>query len=401
MSGPPGAVDAHSPGWHAIPPVFSSPRPTRRRRRPSARIVWSVLGGAAIIAAGVITQLVADQGYDEALVAFSDQEITTANRQSDLSAEIDALLLESETASAIAEADSGALMPADSRSGLDSSLESITATAESAQSVASEALPDAGEKPGWAWELFGEASRLRGDTAALEETAEDVDAQRQAVSEHGTRLETASVDAVLAAAAASDDFEAAHVNARNPEILALRRTSEYVTSTVTALDADALARFTELESAAAAVLETERAELEEKAGALHDARVEIEEFARGLAPGVLLDFDWSRTVPGYDGPSYGGWTTWWYGDPGYSTIALSDYIAEEWPAAWTKALVAHEVGHAISVKCASLYDSSDQDTIEEWATAWAVSMGYTDRNNGTAVYGAPSPSMIDAASKCR
>ncbi|GAB3598834.1 hypothetical protein [Microbacterium tumbae] len=394
--------DQFVPGGHRLPVVLSGPETAPvARRRGFGRIVWSILGVLVIAAAAVGTHVAANLGYDDARAAFVDEETITSNRQDDLASEIDALVLESETAAGIAAADTGVLMPADSRAALDASIVEVDTATTDAEAAASADLPDAGEKPSWTWELFGETSRLQDDTEDVEESADEVDAQRQAISDAGTALEETAVDAVLSAASAADDFEAAHVNARNPEILTMRNAAEYATTSVTALDADAAARFADLEAAAAAMLETERAELEEKKGALHDSYVAIEKFARSLAPGVLLDFDWSPTVPGYDGPSNGGWTTWWYGDPGYSTIALSDYVAEEWPAAWTKALVAHEVGHAISVKCESMYDSSDQDTIEEWATAWAISMGYTDRNNGSAVYGSPSQAMIDAAAKCR
>ena len=128
----------------------------------------------------------------------------------------------------------------------------------------------------------------------------------------------------------------------------------------------------------------------------------MEAFARSLAPGVLLEFDWGPLVngAGYNG-SMGGYTTWWWDDPGRAVIQLSDSVAEQWPAERSRALVAHEVGHAISVKCEGMYDSSTQDSIEKWATAWAISMGFTDDANGVWAYGYPPQNYIDAAAGCR
>lgn len=389
-------------GGHDLPPVFSgAPAPARVSRRRRRRIVWGVLGGLVLAGAAVGVHLAANLGYDDARVDFTDAATIVENRQDDLSEETEELQLVTDTAAGIAEADSGALMPAEARETLDAAIAAVEQTTADADAAATASVPAAGEKPFWTWELFGETARLGEDGEELEAQADDIGDERRTVSDASSAVEEAAVAAMQEAAGAASEFETAHVNARNPEILMLRATADSVATSATALDDAAVSLYGELEAAAAAVLETERAELAEKEGPLEGERVEIEAFARELAPGVLLDFDWSATVPGYDGPSYGGWTTWWYGDPGYATIALSDYIAEEWPAAWTKALVAHEVGHAISVKCESMYDSSDQDTIEEWATAWAISMGYTDRANGTDVYGAPSQAMIDRAAQCR
>jgi hypothetical protein len=350
--------------------------------------------------ASVGVQLGANLAYDDARTDFSDAVTLTTQRRSALEAENEALRVVSESGTAITAADSGLLMPADERTSLDAAIIEVASTIEDAESAATASVPGAGEKQFWFWELFSEADRLRDDAGTLADQFDDVEEHRTKVAEAGTVVEEAAVAAVQGAAMAASEFEAAHVNARNPEILTLRSAAAAGESIV-ALDADTVARYAALEAAATAMIESENAELAEKEGPLRGARVDIEAFARGLAPGVLLDFDWSPTVPGYNGPSYGGWTTWWYGEPGYATIALSDYIAESWPADWAQALVAHEVGHAISVKCETAYDSSNQDTIEDWATAWAISMGFTHRGNGTDVYGPPPQSLIDAAASCR
>ncbi|WP_460795045.1 hypothetical protein [Microbacterium sp. GXF0217] len=390
----------HLGGDHELPAIFSSPPapsapPVRRRR-----IAWVIFAGALILAVGAGLHLAANLHYDDALTAFQDAETSTEKEQRDLAADAEQLGTDAATASDIAAADSAVLMPAAARTDLDAAIAAVEPTLSDAEEASSASLPSAGEKPQWAWELFAESGRLADDTRDLEDQEAELRALSDDVAERTTAVDESAVEAVQTSAAAAADFEAAHVNARNPEIIALR-TAAAAAGSISDLDAEAVQQFVTLESAAAGALTSEQAELAEKAGALYGPRVEIEAFARSLAPGVLIDFDWAPTVPGYDRPSYGGWTTWWYGDPGYSTIALSDYIAESWPAEWAKALVAHEVGHAISVKCESLYDSSDQDTIEAWATAWAISMGFTDSGNGTDVYGAPPQSMIDAAANCR
>ena len=209
------------------------------------------------------------------------------------------------------------------------------------------------------------------------------------------------MSALTSAASTAGSLESAHVSARNDSVIALRDAVEEVSASFT-LDAQAVDAFASLQVASARLVESEGAELAEKAGPLLDARLEVEAFARSIAPGVLLEFDWAPIVNGfgYDG-GMGGYTTWWWDEPGRAVIELSDSVAEQWPNARSQALVVHEVGHAISVKCADMYDASTQDSIEKWATAWAISMGYTDDANGVWAYGYPPQSYIDAAAGCR
>lgn len=127
-----------------------------------------------------------------------------------------------------------------------------------------------------------------------------------------------------------------------------------------------------------------------------------EALARSIAGGVLLEFEWQPMVNGCgDGGSAGGLATWNSGHGGYSTITLSNSVAERWPDAVMKALVTHEVGHAISAKCYHLFDWEDPDANEQWATAWALSLGHTADGNGAALYGYPPQELIDTAATCR
>ncbi len=143
-------------------------------------------------------------------------------------------------------------------------------------------------------------------------------------------------------------------------------------------------------------------ELAEKAGPLLETRLEIEAYARSISGGVVLDFDWAPLVNGLGGV-YGmsGTATWNTARGGFSTITLSDSVAENWPSPDAMALVTHEVGHSITSKCSDLFDSADQDANEQWATAWAISLGHTALGNGVQAYGYPSQEMIDIAATCR
>lgn len=263
-------------------------------------------------------------------------------------------------------------------------------------------MPQSDEKPSWAWELFGETTQLNSDREAAGDLAADRDVASEAAVDAAGTISEAGLAAVASAADAATGFEAAHISARNLDIIALRTAAEKLQQSESTLDETTASSYTDLENAASQMLTSEQAEIAEKGGPLYNARLEIEAFARALAPGVLLDFDWSELVGGYGyADSMGGYATWWYGDPGYATIELSNSVAAYWPGARSEALVAHEVGHTMSIKCKGMYDDSTQENVEAWATAWAISMGYTDIANGTSAYGAPPQSLIDAAAGCR
>jgi hypothetical protein len=263
------------------------------------------------------------------------------------------------------------------------------------------AMPSTGAKPIWFWELFGSSAELAADERSLDDLAQDLEAATDSAGEAEDAVQQSGLAVLSAAGEAAAGFEAAHLSARNDAVIALRDAAADALA-VTTVDGDAATAYVALQDAGTQVIATESEELAEKSGPLQGARMEIEAFARSLAPGVLLEFDWSPVVNGAgDDGSMGGYTTWWWDDPGRANIELSNSVAEQWPAERSKALVAHEVGHAISVKCQDMYDASTQDSIEKWATAWAISMGYTDDANGVWAYGYPPQEYIDAAAGCR
>jgi len=386
-------------GGHLLPSSFSSDA----RRRPRRRVVVGSIAAVALVAGLGATQAIASMGYDAARsevdAAVGDVSAIADTVARDLSE----LREVTGAASLLTAQETGPLVEAAGRDALSSAVADAEELAVDVDALLAEAsrIPSAGDKPTWFWELFAASDRLRVERANAGELADRLTAQHPDVDASRTTVTDAGIALLSAAAAAAGPFETAHVSARNDAIIALRDSAAAITP-VTTLDEKAAAAYTALQDAAAEVVSTEQAELAEKDGPLRSARLEVESFARSLAPGVLLEFDWSPVVNGAGtGGSMGGRTTWWWDDPDRAVIELSDSVAERWPSDASTSLVAHEVGHAISVRCEDMYDTSTQDSIEKWATAWAISMGFTDDANGVWAYGYPPQSYIDAAAGCR
>lgn len=400
-------VDPHSAalGSHDLPSRFSGSSPSgasrRTRRRAPAGLIVGV--AAVLVAAGAFgaAQLAANLGYDDAAREFAAQESTTSASIEAVRTSADALESTTAAATRVVDSGNGTLVDAATKDALATAVAAATAVSADADAVLDAELPDAGSKPGWFWELFAASDRLSADRESIAGIDDQLDEQSPAVDTATTTVSDAGIAMLSSAAASAGAFEAAHVSAKNDAIIALRETAAELSATTT-LDDAAADSFIAMQDAAAQVIATEQVELAEKAGPLLDDRLAIEAFARSLAPAVLLEFDWSPIVSGAGGSgSMGGLTTWWWATPGRAVIELSNSVAEQWPSTASKSLVAHEVGHAISVKCEGMYDSSTQESIENWATAWAISMGYTDDANGVWAYGYPPQSYIDAAAGCR
>lgn len=389
-------------GDHTLPSRFSGAsqivRTARRRRR------WPVAAVLAVLIVGGVfagLQLAGNLGYDDTAAQFSTQADSTRSTLLEVRGSTTELSTLNDAATQLVGGDASDLVPAETEDAL------TTATGE-AQSVLSEAadvidteIPEQGEKPGWFWELFAASDQLSEDREDLASLEDDLEEASPLVEKAGSAVSDAGLALLSSAATAASPFEAAHISAKNDAVIALRESATDLAG-VTTIDQDAVTSFADLQDAAAQVVSSEQVELAEKAGPLLENRLAIEAFARSLAPGVLLEFDWNRIVNGVgDNGSMGGLTTWWWSTPGHAVIELSNSVAEQWPSITSKSLVAHEVGHAISVKCQGMYDASTQDSIEKWATAWAISMGYTDDANGVWAYGYPPQSYIDAAAGCR
>lgn len=361
-----------------------------------------LLGGIALIAILAGAQLTANLGYDSAAAQYASAAQAATATKAQVRDQSAALVVTTEAAERILDADERVIaVSADLEADLVSAVAESGSAASSAADVVETGVPAAGTKPILFWELFGAASQLDQHRSDAERLSRDLATATDGLTDAQASVTASGLAVMSAAGAAAPAFEAAHPSARNDAVIALRNAAAEATA-ATSLGDPAATAYLSLQKAAAQVVATETEELAEKSGPLMDARLEIEAFARELAPGVLLDFDWSSVVNGAGyGGSMGGYTTWWWDDPGRATIELSNSVAEQWPADRSKALVAHEVGHAISVKCQDMYDSSTQDSIEKWATAWAISMGYTDDANGVWAYGYPPQEYIDAAAGCR
>ncbi|MFB4350965.1 hypothetical protein [Microbacterium sp. CR_7] len=388
-------------GGHQLPAhiVGHSPQRAPRKRRPGLWIGLAV----GVVAVGTIAalQTTASLGYDDAEANFESARDSAQVSVSNLQNSADGVTATTEIANQLLQSDTGVLADAASKEDLGAAVTSASDTVSAASETVPATLPEAGEKPVIFWELFGRAGELDEQADDLDEFVSELDAEVPGLADAGTSVEEAGLGFLGSAATAAAAFEAAHISAKNVDVIALRDAASDVSDAV-ALDDLSVTSFVALQDAAAQVVASEQAELAEKAGPLQGSRLEIEAFARSLAPGVLLEFDWNPIVNNAgDNGSMGGLTTWWWDEPDRAVIELSNSVAEQWPADRSKALVAHEVGHAISVKCEDMYDSSTQDSIEKWATAWAIGMGFTDDANGVWAYGYPPQSYIDASYACR
>lgn len=241
-----------------------------------------------------------------------------------------------------------------------------------------------------------DTEQLRDLTAALRAAAREVGDDIDPV--------VAALDELVTVTqAAAPAVEAANFDAENAPHIAFRT----AVADLGSVPDDAVAEYLVSYLDAAHALEASHAEeIAEKAGPLLDRRLVVQTFARSLAGGVLLDFDWAVTVNGYGtGGSYGGTSYWSSSDGGYATITLSDSVATMWPAAGVQSLVAHEVGHAVLARtdCNTLFFDSDYAAggEEPWATAWAIGLGYTAEGNGESIYGRPADGLIQLTTQCR
>src|SRR5690606_11804799 len=177
-----------------------------------------------------------------------------------------------------------------------------------------------------------------------------------------------------------------------------------VATTQSSIDARSAGIVDRVVTATDALAASHNAKESAKAGPLAATRDEIEAFARSIAGGVRIDFTWQDIVIGHgQGRSAAGTATWDTADTGYSSITLTNSIARYWTTwAGYRALVAHEVGHAITSKCYEIFRDQFSEDNERWATAWAIGMGYTtSAANGADLYGHPTSAQIESTKSCR
>ncbi|WP_431246077.1 hypothetical protein [Leifsonia xyli] len=138
----------------------------------------------------------------------------------------------------------------------------------------------------------------------------------------------------------------------------------------------------------------------------YPVRLRIEDYARSIAHGVTLDFEWHHLVSGLGDDWYSGTTQYHEDDGGWATIDLNFGVQDGFGRGDVdaRALVTHEVGHAQVVRpaCKALFVGPVFHGDDEmWATAWAISMGFDTAGSGIEAYGRPSDQQIAVAGQCR
>ncbi|WP_426625461.1 hypothetical protein ACPPVW_05200 [Leifsonia sp. McL0607] len=138
----------------------------------------------------------------------------------------------------------------------------------------------------------------------------------------------------------------------------------------------------------------------------YPVRAQIEEYARSIARGVPLDFEWHEQVSGLGAGWYSGTAMYRETDGGWATIDLNFTVQEGWTAGDVdaKAVVTHEVGHAQVVRpeCRPLFEGPAFNRDDEmWATAWTIGLGFDVMGAGIEAYGRPSDEQIAVAAQCR
>ncbi|MEF3402192.1 hypothetical protein [Agromyces sp. CCNWLW203] len=381
-----------TPTGPAAPPV----------RRSHAAVAWTVVGvalflllSAAVLAATAIANLRFDAAVAAHRLAVAE---AAAAGESAAAVEADAGATAEIAASVLAAPDP--LVDTAAKATLSAAAGELDAlmAAPPETEIAEPARPM--PRPVWFSDLDAASELLNGETERLAGMAADADqyAADLATADHEVSVSgDAYMEAIAPVAAA---VEAANGSARNVERIEYRNSVEQLASSTWGYDA--AARMDAYVVAAGALQSTHAAEEAEKAGPLYDRRVAVETYARSIAGGVLLEFDWAPIVIGYgDNGSAGGTATWDTWEGGLSTITLSNSIAEQWNDPVMVALVTHEVGHAITSKCYDLVGEYADDN-EPWAVAWAIGMGHTDPNgNGEWLYGRPSDELIERSKGCR
>lgn len=257
-------------------------------------------------------------------------------------------------------------------------------------------------KPRVTDDLLDAAASLEEAADLLATTAEERSARAEELTGAADGTETAGELLLTSLPTEAEALIASYGSATNDARIALREVAATLTSPVELSTASATTVSTYV-AQAKGLQASHAAEEAEKAGALYERRKVVEDFARSIAGGVMLDFDWAPVVNGFgDRGSHGGTATWNTAHGGFSTITLSDSIARTWgQEPFGQAVTVHEVGHAITGKCYELFSTEFGSDNEVWATAWAIGMGYDVNGSGESLYGRPSDELIALSTQCR
>lgn len=394
----PGAQDADAP---PASPSDSAARARRRRRV----LAWVLPPVAAVLVLGAlaILELTAWQSFEHESAALSkaldDQDEAARQVQGALAGSRSV----SDAATAVLAVQDGGLLTGEDRTALADAAHQAAERSKAASALLPGSRPHTSPRRFWFWEVNADTARLEKLGANAHERAKQLDAAEGPLRSATETVRTIASTTLTTAADRAAGAEAANVPADNDAVLDLRAAATQVKQHASVFRPYAAAEYTTLVAAVQKLQDSHTATLAAESGPLEQSRLDLEAFARSLAPGILMDFEWADLINGL-GESNGylsGETAWWYDRGGYATIRLSNSIAQDWPSDAAHAIVAHEVGHAITIRCRTMYDTTNDQTAEAWATAWAISMGFTSDANGTSAYGSPPDSLIQTASACR
>lgn len=395
-------VDAYVP----LPPPQRVPH-----RRPPVRLlvamVLILLAGLGFSGLAALDQLDAQRHYDSTVAghATAAAELTATREQ--------LIRAASRGSTALTAANDTVAVAVDGYVGATEKAALIETGAALAAALAkSEAHLDGpldirrlGENPWTVPGLKAETARLEAEIAALGIDAENSRTMTTAIADAEAATADAGDAVVLSVVPLAEALTATYYSATNDTNIRFSATVDRLVLLDGSWGPLVSHAISDYIAAAGQLSESHAAEEAEKAGRLYATRVAIEAYARSIAGGVRLDFDWADVVNGHGANDnrYSGTATWNLSNGGYSTISLSNNIAANWfiDPAVTRGLVTHEVGHSITSKCHPVFVASFDSDNEVWATAWAMGMGHSAANSGAELYGVPSNELVELSKQCR
>ncbi|MGF3055072.1 hypothetical protein [Microbacterium sp. YY-01] len=402
----PGAAQQQNPpapvsGHFTDPGV--SPLPARKNRKK----IW-LLCGVIIVAAGVtvggftLATVSAQNDYAEAHAQFGKQTKTTQSAWRELARDRATAEEYLERAAELGTIGLAQLRDDDAFDQFDSDVAALQASFDETSDLTETRKRAPQTSPGWLWEYREATGELESSITSLKSAVSTYETYSLAIHEQTSALDESGIDVQTQAHAAIPAIEKAIVDARIDDFVAMRQALDNASFALDEFTDDSVAAVLKLDTATAAFIASEKAEDAEKQGPLYETKLQVEAYARSLAPDVRIEFDWARIVNNFgDNGSAGGTATWQSAYGGYSLISLSNSVAEYWPEERMKALVAHEVGHAIASLCYDQFDWESREENEAWATAWAMSWGFNADDSGAWLYGVPSKDLQQKAKTCR
>lgn len=246
------------------------------------------------------------------------------------------------------------------------------------------------------------ADELRKQATWYRDTTDSMDARSALLGDGRGDLVLAAAALYASVAVVEPSLEAASWVAPIAPKLAVRSALADVEGA--RFDRAGVAALQEYSEAVIAMQEAHVAELATFAGPFYDNKVAALSFANSIAGGVLLEFEWVPELYGF-GSGFGmGANATLEGERDgvfSSRITITENAAARWGDGGPEAIIAHEVGHAVTNKCWDLFEEVAGGDYEAFATAWAIGMGYTNPSNGTTAYGRPSDELIEATKACR